>query len=674
MRWLLSLLLGLVVLAQPAATAQGDRLAELLALPGASELTGATAAPRFAWVVNEAGVRNVWAGGPGQPARRLTNYAADDGEPIYDLALSRDGRTLAFVKGGDGEHADDDLPNPGDALVPPAQRVFVVETNGGTPGLIGEGHSPAFAPAGDRIAYSQDGELWLWARGPGASRKLAEVPGDVGRLEWSPDGKRLAYAETRPGHSLIGVIELASLRLSYPGAGLGRSVEPTFSPRGTELAFVHYLEPPPDAAPDTGPYWSLRVTDMATGAVRTLWSAPKGEGARYGGTRGRNLYWSADGKLIFSWERTGWLHAYALDVLRGGEPRSLTEGDFELDRFLLDADGRALIYSANFGERDRRHVWRRPLEGGRAVQLSHGGGIESFPTVGGEALAAIASDASTPAHPVLIGRELTPLGTRVQASGFIAPEAVTFRAEDGLEVHGQFFRSRLTGKRPAIVWVHGGPLRQMLLGFHPSAYYSNAYLMNQHLAAEGFHVLSVNYRGGTGYGQAFREAPGTGREGASEYRDVLAAGRWLAARGDVDADRIGLWGGSWGGYLTALALARDSGLFKAGVDFHGVHSLLRAVPNSLSPEAQEAARRLQWQSSPLAAIERWRSPVLLVHGGDDRNVDFSQSLLLARELAARGIPYEELVFPNERHSFLRYAHWGESLRRTEAFLKRHLAP
>jgi len=214
----------------------------------------------------------------------------------------------------------------------------------------------------------------------------------------------------------------------------------------------------------------------------------------------------------------------------------------------------------------------------------------------------------------------------------------------------------------------------MLLGFHPSAYYSNAYLMNQHLAAEGFHVLSVNYRGGTGYGRAFREAPGTGREGASEYRDVLAAGRWLAARGDVDADRIGLWGGSWGGYLTALALARDSGLFKAGVDFHGVHSLLRAVPNSLAPAAQEAARKLQWQSSPLAAIERWRSPVLLVHGGDDRNVDFSQSLLLARELAARGIPYEELVFPNERHSFLRHAHWGESLRRTEAFLKRHLAP
>jgi dipeptidyl aminopeptidase/acylaminoacyl peptidase len=100
-----------------------------------------------------------------------------------------------------------------------------------------------------------------------------------------------------------------------------------------------------------------------------------------------------------------------------------------------------------------------------------------------------------------------------------------------------------------------------------------------------------------------------------------------------------------------LALARDSDLFASGVDLHGVHSMLRPTPNTLSPEAQTRARQLQWESSPLAAIERWRSPVLLIHGDDDLNVDFDQSLLLARELAARRIPYRELVFPNERHSF-----------------------
>lgn len=95
--------------------------------------------------------------------------------------------------------------------------------------------------------------------------------------------------------------------------------------------------------------------------------------------------------------------------------------------------------------------------------------------------------------------------------------------------------------------------------------------------------------------------------------------------------------------------------------------MLRPVPNSLSPDAQDAARQLQWESSPLAAIDRWRSPVLLIHGDDDRNVDFSQSVLLARELAARRIPYRELVFPNERHSFHVHAHWLASFRAAEAF-------
>jgi dipeptidyl aminopeptidase/acylaminoacyl peptidase len=255
-------------------------------------------------------------------------------------------------------------------------------------------------------------------------------------------------------------------------------------------------------------------------------------------------------------------------------------------------------------------------------------------------------------------------------AGAAPPEAVSFIAEDGLQVRGQLFRGRGCTRCPAVIYVHGGPRRQMLLGFHPSSYYSKAYALNQRLSARGYHVLSVNYRSGTGYGLAFRDAPGTGREGASEYRDILAGGRWLAARTDVDPARIGIWGGSWGGYLAALALARDSELFAAGVDLHGVHSLLRPLPNSLSPAAQEKARQLQWTSSPLAEIARWRSPVLLVHGDDDRNVPFSQSVLLARELAARRIPFEELTFPNERHSFFRHDSWVRALRASEAFLDR----
>jgi dipeptidyl aminopeptidase/acylaminoacyl peptidase len=669
-RLLLRLWLALfgLALAQPAAAAP-DPLAEALALPTAGSLTGAADAPLFAWVENEAGVRNIWIDTRGQAARRLTAFAEDDGQQIYHLAFSRDGTALAFVRGGDEEFPDEeDLPNTAAAPSTPAQQVFVIPAGGGAPLLVGRGHSPLFSPDGARIAFTRRGELWLWSRG-GEARQLAKVSGEIGRLGWSPDGTRLLFAESRGEHSFIGLVEADGSRLRYLDPGLGHSGEPVFSPDGTQVAFVRHMAPPPGAAPGSGRYWSIRIADVATGRARTLWAAPAGAGSRWAGTRSRNLFWSRDGQILFPWERSGWLHVYALDARRGGEPRPLTEGAFEVETFLLGADRASLVYAANSGHIDRREIWRRPLGGGAAVRLGGGDTIFSYPTVAGDAVGAIATGVAQPAHPVLLaGGRPAPLGRSAAVQGFAAPEPVVFRAADGVEVRGQLFRARGTGRRPALVYVHGGPRRQMLLGFHPSRYYSNAYILNQHLAAQGYHVLAVNYRGGTGYGHAFREAPETGREGASEYRDILAAGRWLEARGDVDPARIGIWGGSWGGYLTALALARDSDLFASGVDVHGVHSMLRPVPNSLSPEAQERARRLQWESSPLGAIEGWRSPVLLIHGDDDRNVDFAQSLVLARELAARGIPYRELVFPNERHSFFRHASWLESYRATVDFL------
>lgn len=661
---------AMLALAVPAMAQQTrDPLAEALALPVAGELAGASKAPRFAWVENAAGVRNIWVAGQGAPARRLTDFAEDDGLQIYDLALTGDGATLAYVRGGDEEFPDGQLPNPASAAETPRQQVFVMPAAGGAAQLVGDGHSPVFSPDGARLAFTRRGEIWLWEAGK--PRRLASVRGTITRLQWSPDGSRLLFIDNRGDYSFVGLLAAGGGDVRYLGPGLGFSIEPVFSPDGARVAFIHHLDPPAGAAPG-GAYWSIRTVDLATDEARTLWSAPAGMGGRYAGTRMRNLHWSVDGRLIFPWERSGWLHAYAIDAAKGGEPRALTAGNFEVETFLLGADGKSVVYAANADTLDRRHIWRlRP--GGAAERLTSGTGIESFPTLAADALAVIATDVAHPAHVALVGRRLAPFRNPPRLASFVAPETVTYRAEDGVEVQAQLFRGRGTGKRPALVFVHGGPRRQMLPGFHPMGYYSNAYVLNQQLAARGYTVLSINYRSGTGYGQAFRDAPGIARDGASEYRDVVAAGRWLAARSDVDAARIGIWGGSWGGYLTALALARDSDLFKAGVDFHGVHTLLRPVSNTLPPDAQAAARALQWQASPMASLDRWRSPVLLIHGDDDENVDFSQSVLLARELAARGIPHRALVFPNERHEFLRFAPWLASYRATIAFFDETLA-
>jgi len=249
-------------------------------------------------------------------------------------------------------------------------------------------------------------------------------------------------------------------------------------------------------------------------------------------------------------------------------------------------------------------------------------------------------------------------------------------------VHGQLF-DRGAGKsgdrKPGVIFLHGGPPRQMLLGWSYMEYYSNGYAVNQYLAAHGFVVLSVNYRLGIGYGLAFHHPEHAGFAGAAEYQDVVAGARFLQSLQSVDGKRIGVWGGSYGGYLTALALARNSDIFKAGVDLHGVHDWSRLMdrfgdtPGTRFEKGdRDEAMEVAWNSSPDSAVDGWKSPVLLIQGDDDRNVRFQQTVDLARRLAERDLPFEELVLPNEIHGFLRHASWVRADEATANFLARSL--
>jgi len=199
-------------------------------------------------------------------------------------------------------------------------------------------------------------------------------------------------------------------------------------------------------------------------------------------------------------------------------------------------------------------------------------------------------------------------------------------------------------------------------------YYWNAYALNQYLAASGYVVLSVNYRSGAGYGLDFREALRYGPSGASEYNDVQGAGLYLRSRPEVDPTRIGAWGGSYGGFLTAMALARASDLYKAGIDFHGVHDWAR----ELAIPVTEPDYKLAFESSPMAYLSGWKSPVLLMQGDDDRNVQFNQTVMLADALRRQHVPFELMVFPDEVHDFLLYRSWLESYRAATQFLDRKL--
>src|ERR1700679_1273127 len=209
-------------------------------------------------------------------------------------------------------------------------------------------------------------------------------------------------------------------------------------------------------------------------------------------------------------------------------------------------------------------------------------------------------------------------------------------------------------------------------------YYANAYAVNQYLAAHGFVVLSVNYRLGIGYGRAYQQPDHAGYAGAAEYQDVLAGAHFLQDLPHVDGRRIGIWGGSYGGYLTALALARNSDMFAAGVDFHGVHDW--NLEDNASDWKQgsfaemDATTAKARSSSPIASIDRWRSPVLFIHGDNDPEVAYAQTPILAEALRAHGVPVEELIFPDELHAFLLHKDWLAAYQAAAAFFLRTLKP
>src|SRR5437899_3127049 len=300
-------------------------------------------------------------------------------------------------------------------------------------------------------------------------------------------------------------------------------------------------------------------------------------------------------------------------------------------------------------------------------------------------VAVIQARTRTPPHPVLwVGsgtpRDLAPgaVPAEFPEAALVDPQPVLFPGADGMTMHGQLFLPRgvkAGGRRPAVIFFHGGSRRQMLLGWHYFYYYRNAYALNQYLASRGDVVLSVNYRSGIAYGMEFREALHYGAQGASEFNDVLGAGRYLRGRPDVDPKRIGLWGGSYGGFLTAMGLARASDLFAAGVDLHGVHDWNIEIQNwvpTYDPAKQAEAAKLAYESSPIAYVKNWRSPVLLIHGDDDRNVQFSQTVQLAAALRKQEVDVEQLIFPDDIHDFLTHAHWVAAYEVAAAFFERRL--
>ncbi|HJT88471.1 MAG TPA: alpha/beta fold hydrolase [Bryobacteraceae bacterium] len=679
-------LIGCCCAALLAASALGQpspfTLDQVLGAAFPTELSVAPAGGKAAWVSNARGVRNIMFAEPPQYAeRKVTNYSTDDGQDLGDLCWTPEASAIVYVR-GESANRFGEYPDPAIDPRGAEQALWIVRLDGSPPRKIGEGDSPAVSPRGDRVAFIRQGRVW-WAPlgGVASPSQPFQARGVARRPVWSPDGTRLSFISDRGDHSWIGIYDVSAGTLRYLDPSTDFDSQPEWSPDGRAVAFLR--EPSHGSRPVYGPRradepWSIRVGDPATGRGREVWKARPGPGSVFREVRARNqILWAGGGRLVFPWEGDGWTHLYSVSA-EGGNPLLLTPGNFEVEYVSLAPDGGEVVFNSNQGDIDRRHLWRVAAAGGAPVPLSSGNGIEWSPaeTSDGKALVFFRSDARRPARPAIrIGTAIRDIDPSAIPPDFplrdlVVPQQVTFPSTDGLMLHGQLFLPprRNGGRAPAVVFFHGGPRRQMLLGWHYMSYYTNAYALNQYLANQGYVVLAVNFRSGIGYGLDFREAPRFGAAGASDYGDVQAAGEFLRARADVDPARIGVWGGSYGGYLTAMALGRDSSVFHAGVDLAGVHdwALEYDIP------ATDPAAKIAFDSSPMAFLETWRSPVLLVQGDDDRNVKFAQTVILADALRKRGVTVEELIFPDEIHDFLLYRSWLAAFQDAARFLDRYL--
>ena len=697
---LTALAVVLIASVGPAALAQapGFTIEQALSAPFAEHLSPAPAGGKIAWVANIGGRRNIWIAEPGESgyrSRQLTQYGEDDGQELSTPQWTPDAATIVYVRGDGAQGEGHPVPNPAWFPMGAHQQIWAVSASGGEPRLIAEGHSPAIAPDGKTLAYLSKGQIWIAPLDPKGPKpeQLLQLRGSVGHMRWSPDGAHLAFVSNRDDHSFIAVYALPQKSVIYLEPSTDFDTAFVWSPDSRRVALLR-VPSVRDAilfeAHRSGPPWSIRVADIATGKGREIWRAAEGPGSVYRETDSEDqLHWMAGDRIVFPWEHDGWLHFYAIPV-GGGTASLLTPGEFDVEHVNESGDRKTLEFDSNQDNIDRRHVWKLTFgdDGTIAPQaVTSGEGIETQPVVASDnkTIVVLRSDTQVPMRAAVVndGRlvDLAPqaIPQDFPGSRFVTPQQVIFSAADGLQIHGQLFLPpdlKPGERRSAAVFFHGGSEREMLLGFHYMEYYSNAYAMNQYLASKGYIVLSVNYRSGIGYGLNFREALNYGATGASEFNDVMGAGLYLRSRSDVDGKRIASWGGSYGGYLTALALARASDLFAAGVDMHGVHDWNMEIPTfspRYDPAQRPEAARLAFASSPMASISTWRSPVLLIQGDDDRNVSFAQTVQLAEALRKQGVDYEELVFPDEIHDFLLRRDWVRAYTASADFLDRKLA-
>ena len=673
----------------------------LLAIRHPSGAVWSPEGSRVAFLWDRAGVQNLYlvdrvSGWP-EP---LTDYSSG---LMSDPFWSPDGKTLYFEREG--------------------ELWSVMAQKGSAPkavfGTVAPESEVRLSPDGTGVAFLRLGDVWVKELEGGRERRLTVTLVAESGLVWSPDGGKLAFGFSRATpredvHSFVGE-KIAFRRLEQEPAEIGvvslsggevvsvaSSPLSEESPRwidGTRLVLERF----------SSDYRSREVlaANVVTGAVESLHREhdEKWWSLSFLGAEPRP---SPGGKWVaFLSDESGWDSLYLVSS-SAGRAYKITEDGEDVRRYSWSPDGSRVAFDTNRSHPGQRHLAVADVtdpasprvsiltEGrGTNTQATNAGGfVLSHETGGwspdGRRLLFQHTDPGRPADVQWIEADKTSGGApheltqslppAVDRNELIEPQLVHYPATDGREVPAYLFvpkdldRSR---KHPAIVWIHGDGIAQNYDGWHVRRDYAVYYGFHQYLAQQGYVVLAPDYRGSIGYGREWRVAPYRDL-GGLDYEDVAAGVPYLESLLYVDTDRVGVWGLSYGGFLTLQALTRDPELFRCGVDVAGVQDFRdwfrdpggNWVLGRLGDPRENPAAYLQ--AAPIERVDRIARPLLVLHGTADVNVPFLESVKLVDELTKKGKDFDFVVYPGEFHYFHREHVLRDFFRRVEVFFDRHL--
>jgi dipeptidyl aminopeptidase/acylaminoacyl peptidase len=643
---------------------------------------------------------------------RVTDLAGLN-DPINRSAAEKDERQRQYLAPPDGLN-DYDLSDDGArAVFSYRGDLWTAATDGSSaPFRLTRTHSaeaaPRFSPDGRRIAYARDGQVFVQSLENGALTQVSEIVavdgGGLGAFRWSPDGTRLLYTvRSSGGRRLLlpnfagRVVSAASFPRTLPGDQPAETrvwVAPAAGGAATAMEAgawggKAYAFSAPEWSPDGRrilhsaihgdlKQLQIQVWDAATGKLTVV-----NEERDEAWVNRPDVAWSPDSKqVLFTSERDGWAHLYVVDVT-GGTPRQITRGAWEVSNERGWGNepqwaGGYLYYASTEAGPAERHVYRIRPDGSGKERLTKSEGLHTaYVSEDGRDLALMSASLREPFALFAGGVRVTAAPGK-EFAAYRWPDVRFFEFPsrgDGKTVRGKMtLPSGYDGKRrfPAVFFIHGAGYATSILK-QWGAYQEERFVFNSYLASKGYVVFDLDYRGSSGYGREWR----TGvylHMGGRDLDDVLGLVDYAAGLRTIDMKRVGIWGSSYGGFMTGMAMFLAPDAFRAGAAFSAVNdwenynAFYTEQRLGKPQEYPEAYRR----SSPILFSSGLKNPLLIVHGMVDSNVMFQDAVQLAEKLIHEAKPFEQAYYPEENHIFVREETLRDAFRRAAEFFDRHL--